>query len=223
MSTKFAIIVAGGSGSRMRAEVPKQFLEINGKAILLHTIDAFLPEVDQIVLVIPEKHQRKVTDLLKSNSSYHKVKVAIGGETRFHSVKNGLIEIGDRNGFVAIHDAVRPMIQRPIIRKSFESAENYTNGVVAMPLKDSIRQVNDSGNQAVDRSNYMIIQTPQTFQLDLLRNAFATPYNSTFTDDASVFEKAGHPIHLVEGDYKNIKITTPEDLVIAKTLIRNNT
>ena len=145
--------------------------------------------------------------------------VVAGGKTRFESVKNGLNSIQETEGLVAIHDGVRPIITEEIIRQAFKESEQHGNAIVSIALKDSIREVNHISNEAKDRSNYRLIQTPQTFQLQLIKKAFEVSYQPSFTDDASVFEHAGNSIHLIEGNYKNIKITTPEDLVVAESFL----
>ena len=217
---KFVIVVAGGSGLRMGANMPKQFLELYGKPILIHTIEKFLQiNPFRLILVIPSDHQKTVEEILQKFQLEEKVILIEGGNTRFQSVKNGLQAVKEKEGLVAIHDAVRPMISQSIISASFEKAEQYGSGVVAVALKDSIRKVTSEKNYAVDRSSYQSIQTPQTFDLRILKKAYDVAYKKTFTDDASVYEESGHSIYLVDGDYQNIKITTPEDLEIAKVFL----
>ncbi len=223
---KYAIIVAGGSGSRMKSEIPKQFILLNQKPILLHTIEAFL-NYDlniQVVLVLPQ-NDLNYWNHIENNYDFDKNRVSIvfGGETRFHSVKNGLQFLKDQNGLVAIHDAVRPFITNQIIDASFVSAKENGSGVVAVPLKDSIRFSDENGNRAMLRENFYLIQTPQTFQLKEILDAFDVDYQSIFTDDASVYEHFGKKIVLVNGSYQNIKITTPEDLLFGKAILEQNT
>lgn len=217
---RFVIIVAGGEGLRMGAPIPKQFLELLGKPILIHTIEKFLLiKPHQLILVIPFSHTTTVVALLKKFMLRDEVVLVNGGKTRFGSVKNGLMSISNQEGLVAIHDAVRPLITQSVIEESFVKAAKYDSGVVSVPLKDSIRKIDGDKNYAVDRGDFQSIQTPQTFNLKLLKEAFDVSYQSIFTDDASVFEKKGHQIHLVEGDYANIKITTPEDLIVAESFL----
>ncbi|WP_258100754.1 2-C-methyl-D-erythritol 4-phosphate cytidylyltransferase [Marinoscillum pacificum] len=217
---KHVIIVAGGSGSRMKQALPKQFIEILGKPIMVHTIEAFLaydPSI-HIVLVLPEAHLPTWTELKAKYLSSQDVSIAFGGATRFQSVKSGLNQVD--NGLVAIHDAVRPMISKEVIRSSFELAEAKGSGVVMVPLKDSIREKGDGGTVARDRSLYYAVQTPQTFRVELIKQAFAQEESPLFTDDASVYEASGKQVEVVSGDYRNIKITTPEDLILAEALLK---
>ncbi len=216
---KYAIIVAGGSGTRMQSELPKQFLQLNGKPILMHTIEAFRFDDIAITLVLPKEQLEYWKELCSTHNFNTHHKVVEGGETRFQSVKNGLNSIEGHEGIVAIHDGVRPLINQLIISESFKQAEAMGCAITSVPLKDSLREVTLTSNHSVDRSDFRLIQTPQTFQLALIKKTFDAPYQSTFTDDASVFENSGHTIHLIEGDYKNIKITTPEDLLVAESFL----
>jgi len=216
---KYAIIVAGGSGARMQSELPKQFLLLNDNPILMHTIEAFNFDDIQITLVLPKEQVQYWEELCEEYSFIVPHKIVHGGETRFHSVKNGLDSIEGAEGLVAIHDGVRPLISRDIISVSFDQAETHGNAITSVPLKDSIREISPGSNQAVDRSKFRLIQTPQTFQFDLIKEAFEISYQSTFTDDASVFESNGGSVHLIAGDYRNLKITTPEDLLVAESLL----
>lgn len=217
---KHVIIVAGGSGSRMKQALPKQFIEILGKPIMVHTIEAFLaydPSI-HIVLVLPEAHLPTWTVLKAKHLSNQDISIAFGGATRFQSVKSGLNQVD--NGLVAIHDAVRPMISKEVIGSSFDLAMTKGSGVVMVPLKDSIREKGEDGTVARDRSLYYAVQTPQTFQVELIKQAFAQEESPLFTDDASVYEASGKQVEVVSGDYRNIKITTPEDLILAEALLR---
>jgi 2-C-methyl-D-erythritol 4-phosphate cytidylyltransferase len=221
---KYAIIVAGGSGLRMGADVPKQFLELGGLPVLMHTIRKFHESFSGIVikLVLPQTQQEYWSSLCKKHSFELPHEVVNGGETRFQSVKNGLNSISEVLGTVAIHDGVRPFVSREIILNSFKVAAELGNATVAVALKDSIRLLENGQSKAVDRTAYRSIQTPQTFRLDLIKKAFETSELPSFTDDASVFEHAGHQINLIEGAYENIKITTPEDLILGETLLKNS-
>ncbi|MFN8355710.1 MAG: 2-C-methyl-D-erythritol 4-phosphate cytidylyltransferase [Spirosomataceae bacterium] len=221
-SPQYVIIVAGGSGSRMGTTTPKQFLLLNGQPILSYTIQAFLrysPTI-QVILVLPAEQIAVWESLAPPHPS---VQITTGGATRFQSVQNGLNCIEGQNGLVAVHDGVRPFISPAIIQKSFETAAQLGTAVVSVPSKDSVRLLDATGhNQAVDRSTVRLIQTPQTFQVSVLKKAFQTPELPIFTDDASVAEAAGFRIHLIEGAYENIKITTPEDLVWAEAFVHNH-
>ncbi|GHE75217.1 2-C-methyl-D-erythritol 4-phosphate cytidylyltransferase [Roseivirga thermotolerans] len=216
---KFAVIVAGGSGKRMGAELPKQFIALQGLPILMHTLKAFHFDDIKILLVLPDHQTDHWNQLVATHRFDVPHQLVKGGKERFHSVQNGLNTIAESDGLVAIHDGVRPLVDRNIIRKSYEIAYAKGSAVASIPLKDSIRSVDHSGNQQEDRNQFRLIQTPQTFQLRLIKKAFEQPYNTSFTDDASVLEAAGHAVHLIEGNYKNIKITTPEDLLIAQSFL----
>lgn len=219
----FALIVAGGSGSRMGGAVPKQFLELAGKPILLHTVEKFLawsPKI-KLILALPEADFSRWEPLAArlTRLPNHPITLVPGGATRFQSVRNGLNAV-DGEGLVAIHDAVRPLVSVEVVRRTFEAAAQFGNGVAAVAAKDSIRQISADGtNSALDRASMRLVQTPQTFRVSLIKQAFEQPESPLFTDDASVAEAAGFPIHLVEGSYENLKITTPEDLVVAEALL----
>ena len=213
MNNKYVIIVAGGTGSRMKTDVPKQFLVLDDKPILMHTIEKFAQLSDiTIVVVLPTNQIEYWVNLCnKYNFNiYHSI--IEGGKTRFHSVQNGLNAISETKGVVAIHDGVRPFISMELIEKLFLMAEQKGNAIPFTLPKESIREVKNDTNKAVDRANYRLIQTPQCFNLFLLKNAYQVEFNDSFTDDASVFENSNHTIFLVEGEYSNIKITTKEDL-----------
>jgi 2-C-methyl-D-erythritol 4-phosphate cytidylyltransferase len=224
----YAIIVAGGSGSRMGSAVPKQFLEIGGKPLLVHTLERFAgySRDVQVILVLPEKdfeywYQVKVAHQSLIQSFTHSFIETPGGATRFQSVRNGLAQIAGTEGLVAVHDGVRPFVPVAVIARSFAVAAERGTAVVSVPAKDSIRQVRaDGSTAALDRATIQLVQTPQTFRVEVLKKAFEVPEQPFFTDDASVVEYAGYPIHLVEGSYENLKITTPEDLLWAEALLR---
>lgn len=220
---EYVIIVAGGTGSRMKRDIPKQFIAINGLPILMHTMLAFSKYSSSlsIVLVLPQDQFTVWEELCSQYHFQQEYKLVAGGETRFHSVKNGLFAIPDEQALVAVHDGVRPVIDKDIIANGFTTASTLGTAVVAIELKDSIRSVDQTGgNTALDRSQFRLIQTPQTFRIDWMKKAFNLPYQSTFTDCASVMEAASFPIHLVEGSYENIKITTPEDLKWAEIYLK---
>jgi len=219
----YAIIVAGGVGKRMMTNIPKQFLEISGKPILYYTVKRFLdflPDL-QIVLVLPSN-----SDLLDSFKETHfpeinNIKIVEGGETRFHSVFNGLNSIQDE-GIVFIHDGVRPFVSNSVLSNCLKTAIEFGNAIPALDLKDSLRKITNSSNKSVLRTEYKAIQTPQTFTISAIKKAFELPFSPEFTDEASVYEKNGGTIHLVEGNDENIKITTPLDFQIAQILLNPN-
>jgi 2-C-methyl-D-erythritol 4-phosphate cytidylyltransferase len=213
-----ALIVAGGSGTRMGATLPKQFLLLQGKPVLMHTLTRFNAAGCELILVLPES-QISFWKSLCSEHGFSLPHIIIsGGQTRFQSVKNGLAHITE-DCIVAIHDGVRPCIDADTIDRTIEGAHKNGNAIAAVQLKDSIRYKTDEDNHSVDRSHYMLIQTPQTFRSALIQKAYEQPESSQFTDDASVLEQTGVAIHLVEGNYRNIKITTPEDMLVAEVLI----
>lgn len=216
---KYALIVAGGSGLRMGSEVPKQFLLLKGKPILIHTIERFYETgvFDEIILVLP-KSERIFWDRLASDHGLKVPHLVIdGGSSRFESVKNGLSAIAG-DGYVAIHDGVRPLVRSALINRCMTALKEHSNAIPCIEIIDSIRRVNNGDSSVVDRSELRAIQTPQCFQLDLIRNAYQLSDDGKSTDDASVFERAGHKIHLVEGERTNIKITVAADLIIAAAL-----
>jgi len=222
ISKNYVIIVAGGSGTRMQAGVPKQFLLLNGKPVLMHTLGAFDRSAikPRIVLVLAANQQSYWEQLCAEYNFNLPHQVIDGGETRFHSVKNGLnaIDSGEEE-LVAIHDAVRPLTSVQIIDNAYQAAAEYGNAITAVRARDSIRQLKDEGSVSLDRDGIYLVQTPQTFRLSIIKTAYNHPYSSNFTDDASVAEQAGIPIHMVEGSYQNIKITFPKDIEIAEMLL----
>jgi 2-C-methyl-D-erythritol 4-phosphate cytidylyltransferase len=221
---KWVVITAGGSGLRMGTHTPKQFLEIGDKPILSHTIHSFqraLPEIN-IVLVLPSD---KITYWENQNKAFkvlEKCQIITGGKTRFESVKNGLNAISDRNSLIAVHDGVRPLISSKLIQRVFEGAANNGNAIPVIPIQESLRKMKGTTSKIVDRESYKIVQTPQCFQAQQLLSSFEADYDESFTDEASVVEKAGHEIHLVEGEPMNIKITTPFDLENAAKFIKES-
>jgi 2-C-methyl-D-erythritol 4-phosphate cytidylyltransferase len=220
---KFALIVAGGSGSRMRNEIPKQFIELAGKPIIMHTIQKFKdfdPEFE-IVVVLSENLLKNWRNLCEKYRFEIKHNIALGGETRFNSVKNGLNAIKE-DGIVFIHDAVRPLVSVQTLKNCLVSVCEKGNALPVVPVTESIRMIDGDENKAVARSNFFLVQTPQTFELKTIKSAYEQEFSDTFTDDASVFEKMGWKIELVDGNRENIKITFPEDLVIASALLTGN-
>lgn len=221
--TEYALIVAGGKGTRIKSSVPKQFLELNGLPILMHTINAFYRYNEQIkiILVLPKDDFALWDELVKKHHYNKKFILQEGGDTRFQSVKKGLSKIvGD--GLVAIHDGVRPLVSEDIIGASFRLAAVHKSAVAAVRLKESIRVSDQDNTKAVDRSKFRLIQTPQTFVVSVIKKAYELREDETLTDDASVAERSGLTISLFEGSYRNIKITTEEDLIIASALLNAN-
>ncbi|MFW5822211.1 MAG: 2-C-methyl-D-erythritol 4-phosphate cytidylyltransferase [Tangfeifania sp.] len=213
---KLALIVAGGSGSRMKGELPKQFLELNGKPVLIRTFEAFL-KYDrniQFVLVLPEVQLINWKKLCVKYDFNLKHSLVPGGETRFHSVKNGLSEINE-NGIVFIHDGVRPLVSVQTIENCYKTANEKGNALPVVSPSESVRELINGGSRAVDRSRFFLVQTPQTFNISVIKKAYEQDYLEKFTDDASVLENTGQQINLVAGNRENIKITYPEDLLIA--------
>jgi len=220
---KYAIIVAGGKGERMGSTVPKQFLLLQGKPILMHTIEKFkttFPEI-KIILALPNNQMDYWEALCKDHSFMISFQIIAGGETRFHSVKNALTLVQEE-GIVAVHDGVRPLVSLLTISTCFNEAERHGNAIPVIDVIDSLRFVDkqEDSNKAVPRNCYKSVQTPQCFQSTLLLKAYEQELNVSFTDDASVVEQLGTTIHLVEGNKENIKITTTEDLIIAEALLR---
>ncbi|MDR6944503.1 2-C-methyl-D-erythritol 4-phosphate cytidylyltransferase [Mucilaginibacter pocheonensis] len=217
----YAIIVAGGSGARMQSAVPKQFLLLNGLPVLMYTIQAFRQSsvMPDIVLVLPASYHNYWQQLCTDHGFNIPHLLVAGGETRFHSVKNGLDQIPDNNSLIAVHDAVRPLTSQHIIETSYHHAEKHGNAVTAVKSRDSVRQLINHTSVSLLRDQVYLVQTPQTFKASLLRKAYEQPYNAKFTDDASVVEQYGIEIHLTEGDHQNIKITFPEDIAIAELLL----
>ncbi len=218
---KHVIIVAGGSGSRMRSDIPKQFMLLAGLPVLMHTINAFyrFSTQVQIMLVLPTTEIATWKMLCRKYDFVVPHIIQKGGSSRFQSVKNGLEKI-EGDGLIAVHDGVRPLVSQHIIENAYQTAAKCKSAVAAVRLKESLRYVGDNGSKAVDRTNYQLIQTPQTFEVALLKKAYAVTESLEFTDDASVVEASGHAITLIEGNYENIKITTPEDLVIGECLLK---
>ena len=219
---EYALIVAGGKGTRINSDLAKQFIRLNGKPILLYTLEAFFKYSEKIsvVLVLPENDFDTWKSICHEFNFSKPIVLQKGGETRFQSVKNGLDKISG-DGLVAIHDGVRPLVNVDLIGASFRLAAVHGSAIAAVRLKESIRVTDQDNTKAVDRSHYRLIQTPQTFDLQIIKKAYQTKEDPSLTDDAGVVEKSGHKISLFEGSYRNIKITTPEDLVVAEALLRD--
>ena len=220
-----AIIVAGGSGTRFGAEMPKQFIDLNGKPILMHTIEVFEQALagqdHELLVTLPAAEfdqWRQLCDRYRFDVPH---RVVAGGETRWHSVKNALTAVGDGIDVdvIAVHDGVRPLASVELINRCFDTARLKGSAIPVVSLNDSVRQVEGEASRALDRSSLRAVQTPQTFDARLLLEAYNLPFESTFTDDASVVERAGHDVTLVEGDPCNLKITRPMDLALAEYLL----
>lgn len=216
----FVVIVAGGSGSRMGANIPKQFLELDGKPILMHTLERIYKiSPDSIfILVLPKDQFERWQNLCNAHKFNLNYKLIEGGNSRFQSVKNGL-SLVNKNSIVAIHDGVRPFVSKNVFESCMNEAKLKGGAIPTLPITDSIRELNQNGSQIRNRNNFVSVQTPQCFQSDLIINSYQQNFDNSFTDDASVVEKFGHTISLVSGNKENIKITTPEDLDIALTFI----
>lgn len=218
----YVIIVAGGKGLRMGSDVPKQFLPVGGKPVLMRTISRFREYSSTlgIVLVLPREQHEYWHQLCRDYSFSEQYIVACGGETRFHSVKNGLAAIpDDACGVVGVHDGVRPFPSIEVIRRCYDAAREAGAAVPVVPVVETLRHIEPSGwTRTVPRSEFWLVQTPQAFSIELLKRAYKQPYAEAFTDDASVVEALGHEVRLVEGNRENIKITTPFDLRVAEVL-----
>lgn len=221
MNNFHVIVVAGGSGTRMKSSLPKQFIEIAGLPVLMHTlhnINAVFPDAT-LVLVLPKEHHTTWNSLVSQYSFNLNLQLVEGGKTRFHSVKNGL-EVID-SGIVAVHDGVRPLVSKKTLNNVYDTALEKGNAVPVISLKDSIRKVSETGNsEALDRKDFVLVQTPQCFRVDEMKKAFSQKFSNLFTDCASVMEAIGHKINLTEGNSENIKITTPKDLHFAELLLK---
>ena len=218
----YVILVAGGKGLRMGSDIPKQFLPIGGKPVLMRTIERFHEySADlQIILVLPEAQQDYWRQLCEQYHFQVLYQLANGGETRFHSVQNGLALIpDDAEGVVGVHDGVRPFPSIEVIRNCYETARSAKAVIPVVPVIETVRHLKNEASVTVPRGEYRLVQTPQTFDIQLLKAANCQPYNDGFTDDASVVESFGHVITLVEGNRENIKITTPYDIVVAEAII----
>ena len=222
----YAIIVAGGKGLRMGGEVPKQFLPIGGKPVLMHTIEAFRQALDnvQIVLVLPDEQHDYWQGLCEEYDFRSPELIAQGGETRFHSVRNGLALLpDDAEAVVGVHDGVRPFVSAETIRRCYAVASEGKAVVPVVPVVETVRQILPDGKSITrPRDVYRLVQTPQTFPLALLKEAYQQPYSEGFTDDASVVEALGKEIAMIEGNRENIKLTTPADLRFAEFTIMNS-
>ncbi|HPI54110.1 MAG TPA: 2-C-methyl-D-erythritol 4-phosphate cytidylyltransferase [Chitinophagaceae bacterium] len=212
----YALIVAGGSGSRMKSILPKQFLVLGSHSILYHTLHRFYTSFPEIRFIVVLPHEFTVPDhpQLQDIHKFPHVTIVEGGQTRFESVKNGLAQINN-DGIVFIHDAVRPFVPDMVLQNCLQMAREKGNAIPVIPVKDSLRVSNDVQNYAVDRTNFVAVQTPQTFQTQIIKKAYQCEYSTSFTDDASVLEASKQEIFHCVGDELNFKITTPLDLELA--------
>ena len=217
---KYIIIVAGGKGTRMGGDLPKQFLPIAGKPVLMHTIENFYTYDSSIhiILVLPVNQQSYWKEICTAYAFTIPHEVADGGDTRFHSVRNGLAKVEDE-GLVGVHDGVRPFVSHAVIERCFEQAAEKKAVIPVIDVVETVRHLYDAESETVPRSEYKLVQTPQVFDVSLLKTAYQQPYTPNFTDDASVVEAMGEKVYLVEGNRENIKLTTPFDLKVAQVLI----
>jgi 2-C-methyl-D-erythritol 4-phosphate cytidylyltransferase len=217
---KTAIIVAGGTGQRMGTALPKQFLAIEGKSILLHTVDQFVSAFSDInfVIVLPVDYIHEGENLIAASGLSQSFQFVAGGDTRFQSVKNGLAQ-ADPASIVFVHDAVRCLLTPDLIQRSYQQAVEKGSAIPAVSSTDTVRIIEGTKHHVVDRANVMMIQTPQTFNAAILKKAFEQAYQPSFTDEANVLEASGNEVYLIEGEHENIKITRPLDLAIAEYIL----
>jgi len=217
---KYAVIVAGGSGSRMNTTLPKQFLLLNGKPILFYTINTFLKAYDDlgVILVLPEEHLAAGQEIIDAFFDYSRIQIMVGGRTRFHSVQNGLQLINEES-MVMVHDGVRCLLSTRLVQRCYTAALEYGSAIPVIESKDSVRLITEYGNEAIDRNSIKLVQTPQTFHSKILLPAYNIDYKDKFTDEATVVEAFGLKVYLVEGEEDNIKITRPADMAVAEKII----
>ena len=221
---KFAIIVAGGNGTRMNNTTPKQFLLLKGKPVLFYAINTFLQTYNdcKVILVLPEEHVGVGQEIIDAFFDYERIQIVVGGRTRFHSVQNGLAMVDDEDSIIFVHDAVRPLLTASLIQKCYDAVLEFGTAIPVIDCKDSVRIITESGNEAIERSTIKLVQTPQAFHGKILLSAFfGIDYKDKFTDEASVVEAFGLKVSLVEGEEENIKITNPADLLIAESIMSN--
>ncbi len=214
------IIVAGGNGKRMGGPVPKQFQNLKGRPLLMWAIEAFhqADPAMPIIVVLPQEHFDIWKALCMGHGFFVHHQVVAGGEQRWHSVKSGLEKV-ENDGLVAVHDGVRPLVSTELIQRCFGAAHRHAAAIPVVPVVPSVRETTFDGSRALDRSKLLAVQTPQCFHIDLLRKAFELPYDTAFTDEATLVERLGAQIQLVEGEEQNIKVTTPMDLKVAEALL----
>lgn len=217
---KYAIIVAGGTGTRMGSAIPKQFLEVGGKPILYYSIKVFLEAFEdlKIILVLPLDYTDLGKEIIDAWFDKNRIRITAGGNTRFQSVKNGLSLI-EEESVVFVHDAVRCLLTKELVKRCYEQAAETGSAIPVVATKDSVRLLTEEGNEALDRDKVMLIQTPQTFHSKILLPAFQIDYKDQFTDEATVVESFGMKVSLVEGEENNIKITRPLDLIVAEKIL----
>lgn len=217
---KYAIVVAGGSGTRMGTSLPKQFMLLRDKPVLYYTLKVFLEAYDdlEIVLVLPVDYTDMGQEIIDAFFDKERIRITAGGDTRFQSVKNGLSLI-DEESIIFVHDGVRCLVTKELIQRCYLQAVETGTAIPAVPSKDSIRLIREEGNEAFDRNKVMLVQTPQTFHSKILLPAFQIDYKDKFTDEATVVEAYGMKVSLVEGEVNNIKITRPVDLLIAESIL----
>ena len=217
---KYAIIVAGGMGSRMKVNMPKQFLHLKNKPILFYTLDTFLKSFEelQIILVLPQDYIEAGQEIINEYFNKDRIKITVGGGTRFQSVKNGL-QLITEDSIVFVHDGVRCLLSVDLIHRCYQSAVEFGSAIPVINSKDSVRLELEQGNEALERDRVKLVQTPQTFQSKILLPAFGVDYQDKFTDEATVVEAFGMKVHLVVGEEQNIKITQPIDLLLAEGIM----
>lgn len=218
---KIALIVAGGNGTRMNNEVPKQFLLLKNKPVLYYSIKAFLEAYQdmEVILVLPEEHIGKGREIIDGYFDASKFRITAGGRTRFHSVQNGLSLISDDDSIIFVHDGVRCLLTDKLVKRCYEAALQLGTAIPSVECKDSVRLLTTNGNKMLKRNNVRLIQTPQTFHSKILLPAYNIDYKDQFTDEATVVEAFGLKLNLVEGETDNIKITTPSDFFIAQCIL----
>ncbi len=219
---KIALIVAGGTGNRMQSQTPKQFMLLKNIPVLMYSLNAFIAydNTIEIRVVLPENEMNAWQKLCTEHNFKIKHSLFPGGETRFHSVKNGLLNIA-KPSLIAVHDGVRPLVNTSTIANCFKIAEEFGTAIPVVPVEESIRRVVENDTVAEDRASYRLVQTPQVFNSDILMDAYNTEYRPNYTDDATVVEGAGFKIYVAEGNEENIKITTPKDMIIVEALLNN--
>ena len=219
---KYAVIVAGGIGKRMKNNTPKQFLLLKKKPVLYYTINAFLKSYNdiQIILVLPEEHIAKGQEIVDGYFDNNRIQLINGGRTRFHSVQNGLSLINEES-IIFVHDGVRCLLTPHLIHTCYEAAEKFGTAIPVISCGDSVRMITETGNEAFDRNTIKLVQTPQTFHSKILLEAYKIDYKDKFTDEASVVEAFGLKVNLIEGEENNIKITRPIDLMLAEKILEN--
>jgi 2-C-methyl-D-erythritol 4-phosphate cytidylyltransferase len=220
---KYAVIVAGGAGTRMNSAVPKQFLMLKGKPVLYYCIQAFLTAYEdcKIILVLPEEHIAAGQEIIDAFFDYNRIQIAIGGRTRFHSVQNGLALIEEEDSVIFVHDAVRSLISIDLIKRCYDAVSEFGSAIPVIDCKDSVRILLEDGNEVMDRNIIKLVQTPQAFHGKILLPAYRIDYKDKFTDEATVAEAFGLKVTLVQGDENNIKITNTVDLLIAESILNS--